>query len=87
MQRLVENPLFAEVTRWQEGILSSSRVTGNPEVIGSSAGLVPLNALVLSDLANFRVVGNPEAIRFDVVEKWLGRVLFGIASAMGVLRY
>jgi len=41
----------------------------------------------LSDLANFRVVGNPEAIRFDVVEKWLGRVLFGIASAMGVLRY
>jgi hypothetical protein len=22
----------------------------------------------LSDLANFRVVGNPEAIRFDIVE-------------------
>ena len=86
MQRLIEKSAF----RWSdslEGILSSSRVTGNPEVIGSSAGLVPLNALVLSDLANFRVVGNPEAIRFDVVEKWLGRVLFGIASAMGVLRY
>jgi len=33
------------VTPWQEGILSSSRVTGKPEVIGSSAGLVPGNAL------------------------------------------
>jgi hypothetical protein len=41
---------------------------GNPEVISSPVGLVPKNALLLSDLANFRVVGNPEAIRFDVVE-------------------
>jgi len=41
--------LFVEVTPWQEGILSSSRVTGNPEVIGSSAGLVPRNAPVFID--------------------------------------
>jgi hypothetical protein len=29
--------------------------TGNPEVISSSVGLVPRNALVLSGLANFQV--------------------------------
>jgi len=32
-------------------------------------------ALVLSDLANFRVVGNPEAIRFDIVEVARSRCL------------
>jgi hypothetical protein len=36
-------------------------MTGNPEVISSTVGLVPTNGLVLTDLANFRVVGNPEA--------------------------
>ena len=35
--------------------------TGEPEVIGSSIALVLLNAPVLTDLANFRVVGNLEA--------------------------
>jgi hypothetical protein len=35
-------------------------VTGNPEVIGSSAGSVPRNALVVIKEANSRVVGNPE---------------------------
>jgi hypothetical protein len=35
-------------------------LTGKPEVIGSSVVLVPTNALVLTCLANFRVVGNPE---------------------------
>ena len=38
------------------------RITGNPEVIGLSTGLVPRNALGLTDLTNFRVVGNPEVI-------------------------
>jgi len=31
-------------------------------------GLVMKNALVLSDLANFRAIGDPEAIHFDVVD-------------------
>ena len=35
-------------------------MTGNPEVIGSSSGLVPANALVLR---NVRVVGKPEVIQ------------------------
>jgi hypothetical protein len=39
------------------------RITGNPEVIGLSTGLVPRNALVLTGLANFRVVANSEAIQ------------------------
>ena len=39
----------------------SAQVTGKSEVIGSSV-LVPINALGLTDLANFRVVGNPEVI-------------------------
>ena len=38
------------------------RITGNPEVISSSAGLVPRNALVLTGLADFLQVGNPEII-------------------------
>src|SRR5713101_2286401 len=38
-------------------------MTGNPEVISSPVGLVPTNALVLTGLANFRVVGNSETIR------------------------
>jgi hypothetical protein len=37
-------------------------MTGKPEVIDSSVGLAPTNALVLSDLANFRVVGYSEVI-------------------------
>jgi hypothetical protein len=38
-------------------------MTGNPEVISSPVGLVPINALVLTGLANFRVVGYSETIR------------------------
>ena len=34
-----------------------ARVSGNPDVISSPVGLVPRNALVLTGLANFRVVG------------------------------
>ena len=37
-------------------------ITGNPQVIGSPVGLVPSNALVLTGLATFRVVGNPKVI-------------------------
>ena len=39
-----------------------SRITGKPETIDSSVGLVPTNALVLTGLATFRVVGYSEAI-------------------------
>ena len=35
---------------------------------GAEYELVPTNALALSDLANFRTIGDPEAIHFDVVE-------------------
>jgi hypothetical protein len=35
-------------------------ITGNPEVISSPVGLVPTNALVLTDLATFRVIGKAE---------------------------
>jgi hypothetical protein len=41
---------------------------GEPEVIGSSIGLVPTNAPVLSDLANFRVAGQPE-VEFRIAER------------------
>jgi hypothetical protein len=41
---------------------NSSRITGNPEVIRSSVGLVLTNALVLSGLANFWINGNSELI-------------------------
>jgi hypothetical protein len=37
-------------------------MTGNPEAMSSSVGLVPTNALVLTDQANFREVGYTEAI-------------------------
>src|SRR5882762_6872702 len=37
-------------------------IMGNPEVIGSSAGLVPRNALVISNRASPRVVGCSEPI-------------------------
>jgi hypothetical protein len=37
-------------------------MTGKLEVIGSSVALVPRNALVLTGLATFRLVGQPEVI-------------------------
>jgi hypothetical protein len=36
------------------------RMTASREPFDSSVGLVPINALVLSGLAHFRVVGNPK---------------------------
>jgi hypothetical protein len=39
---------------------ANSRITGKPEVIGSSVGLVLRNALKLSGLANFEMLGYPE---------------------------
>jgi len=36
------------------------RLTDNPEVIGSSFGLVPTNAFALTGLATFRVVDDSE---------------------------
>jgi hypothetical protein len=43
-------------------IFLASRFTGKPEVIDSSVGLVPTNALALTGLANFLVVGYSEVI-------------------------
>ena len=43
------------------------RITGNPEVVSSPVGVVPPNALVLSGLASFRVVGQPEVIQYAAV--------------------
>ncbi len=37
-----------------------ARIMGNSEVISSPVGLVPTNALVLTGLATFRVVGSTE---------------------------
>ena len=37
-------------------------MTGKPEVIDSSVGLVPTNALVLTETINSRMVGNTEVI-------------------------
>jgi len=42
------------------------RVTGNPEVISSPVWSVPINALVLTGLANFRLVADPEVIQQDL---------------------
>ena len=37
-------------------------MTGKPEVVGSSFGLVPTNALMFTAVANFRVVGKPQSL-------------------------
>jgi hypothetical protein len=37
-------------------------MTRNPEVISSPVGLVPTNALVLTEPINSRMVGKPEAM-------------------------
>ncbi len=39
------------------------RIAGKREVTGSAVGFVPTNALVLTGLANFRVVGKSEVIQ------------------------
>ena len=45
----------------------SGRITGKPEVISSPVGIVPTNALVLTGLATFRVVGKAEVtVGFDL---------------------
>jgi hypothetical protein len=52
----------AAISELTSAVAGSARITGKPEVIGSSTGLVPRNALVLPGLATFRVVGNPGII-------------------------
>jgi hypothetical protein len=51
----------------------SGQITGNPEVIGSSAGLVPRNALVLTGLAILRVVADAETARALVISSASGK--------------
>ena len=41
---------------------TGSELTGKPKVIGLSVGLVPINALVLTALTAFRLVGHSELI-------------------------
>jgi hypothetical protein len=55
-------------------IFLASRFTGKPEVIDSSVGLVPTNALVVIKGANSRIVGNPEVIvgANRYVWSWIG---------------
>jgi hypothetical protein len=53
----------ADVNRQTYRIQIRERMTGNPEVMSSSVGLVPTNALVVIKGANCRVVGNSETIR------------------------
>ena len=48
---------------WGFSIALLGRVTGNSEVIGSSVGLVSINALVVTKGANSRIVGNAETIQ------------------------
>jgi len=47
-------------------VADCSWMTGKPEVIGSYFGLVPTNALVLTGLANFLIVRDPEVIDRDL---------------------
>jgi hypothetical protein len=37
--------------------------TGDEQLETNASGLVPINALVLSGLANFRVISNPETVQ------------------------
>jgi len=56
-------------------ILSESRATR--KLSARPLGLVPRNALVLTDPANFRVVGNPEVNRSTLAFKSGFRILRG----------
>jgi hypothetical protein len=47
--------------------LRNSYRTGNPEVIISPVGSASTNVLVLSDLPNFRVVGQPDCYPETIV--------------------
>jgi hypothetical protein len=47
------------------GTSHSGRITSKQEVIGSSVGLVPLNALVLTGVAKFGLVGCTESPAYD----------------------
>ena len=59
---------MADISIWQKPghfyFALTERITGKLEVISSHDGLVPTNALVLTDLATFRIVGKPEVIGF-----------------------
>ena len=54
---------FAPANLQAESYLGLQRVSKRSTVRSWSVGLVPINALVLTGLANFRVVGNPEVIQ------------------------
>ena len=53
--------LVSRQTAYQVAVeRDNGRLTGKPEIISSPLGLVPTNALVLTGLATFWVVGKPE---------------------------
>ncbi len=62
-------------------------VTRKPEVIRSSVGLVPTNALVLTGLATFRLVGKPQVILSLRFVRWLGCQRIYIPSDYRKLTY
>jgi hypothetical protein len=49
-------PEFAAVESLVAALADAGQITGKPEVIGSSTGLVPTNALVLTELINSRTL-------------------------------
>jgi hypothetical protein len=60
--------------------LPGFRPGDNPEVISSPVGLVPTNALVLTELAAFSVTGKPETDRLlsrILEESWSTRWIAG----------
>src|SRR6266403_3166154 len=56
------------------------RIAGKPEANGSSVGFVPTNALVLTALANFRVVGDSKIIQLGIVRISTGKSYLGAAN-------
>jgi hypothetical protein len=58
----------------------------NPGLLASPKSEVYAIVLLLFPTTSYFRMVDPGAIHFDVVQ-WLGRVLFGIAAAMGVFQY
>lgn len=64
-----------DVQRYPAILSRSWRMTGNPDLIGSSVGLVPRNALAFTnDRVNSRVVGHSEVIVQVLINAVTGNV-------------
>jgi hypothetical protein len=70
--------------KFRHPINGQGRMTGNPEVSSSPVGLVPTNALVLTELVKSRMVGNPEVIlRPDLFGGQVVNALFILRRVIG----